>query len=125
MKFLIDMNLSPRWVEVFESGGWACRHWVDEGPATASDREIMDHARLKGFVVVTHDLDFSAILAATQARGPSVVQIRAQNLDPLVLGDRVVRAVRQQTSALQAGALLAIRDDVWRVRVLPLSAPEA
>jgi predicted nuclease of predicted toxin-antitoxin system len=70
-------------------------------------------------------MDFSAILAATQARGPSVVQIRAQNLDPRVLGDRVVKAVRQQTSALQAGALLAVRDDVWQVRILPLSAPAA
>ena len=121
MKFLIDMNLSPRWVEAFRSAGWSCHHWMNEGPPTASDREIMAFARDRGFIVITHDLDFSAILAATQALGPSVVQIRADNLDPRVLGTHVLRAVSQQEVALRAGALLAVRGDSSRIRVLPLS----
>ena len=33
-----------------------------------------------GFVVITNDLDFSAILAAGAVDGPSVVQIRTQDL---------------------------------------------
>ena len=73
-------------------------------------------------IVVTHDLDFSAILAATQALGPSVVQIRADNLNPRVLGAHVIRAVSQQAAALQAGALLAVRADSSRVRILPLTS---
>ena len=122
MKFLDDMNLSPRWVEEFHAAGWTCRHWKDVGPLTVCDREIMAFAREQGFIVVTHDLDFSAILAATQALGPSVVQIRADNLDPRVLGAHVIRAVSQQAVALQTGALLAVRSDSSSVRVLPLTS---
>jgi predicted nuclease of predicted toxin-antitoxin system len=120
MKFLFDMNLSPRWVAVFESAGLPAVHWAEIGAPTASDREIMSHARAHGWVVVTHDLDFTAILAATQARGPSVVQIRARNLDPSILGPVVVRAVAQERDALHTGALLAVRGESARLRLLPL-----
>lgn len=34
-------------------------------------------ARLVAF---THDLDFSALLAATQATGPSIIQVRAEDV---------------------------------------------
>ncbi len=33
-------------------------------------------------VVLTHDLDFGAMLAATGARGPSVVAVRIQDVRP-------------------------------------------
>jgi predicted nuclease of predicted toxin-antitoxin system len=31
MKLLIDMNLSPLWVEVFEQYGWEALHWSTNG----------------------------------------------------------------------------------------------
>ena len=31
MKILIDMNLSPRWVEVFDDEGWESAHWSTIG----------------------------------------------------------------------------------------------
>jgi predicted nuclease of predicted toxin-antitoxin system len=37
----------------------------------------MAYALANNFVVLTHDLDFGTILAATQGNKPSVVQIRA------------------------------------------------
>jgi len=42
----------------------------------------MAYASVNGYVVLTHDLDFSAILAATQGEKPSVVQIRADDVSP-------------------------------------------
>jgi predicted nuclease of predicted toxin-antitoxin system len=42
----------------------------------------MAWAKGNGFTVITNDLDFSAILASTRGEGPSVVQIRAQDLSP-------------------------------------------
>jgi len=38
------------------------------------------YTRTNGYVVFTHDLDFSAILAATHDDKPSVVQIRAEDV---------------------------------------------
>ncbi len=42
----------------------------------------MDWARPSGYVVFTHDLDFGALLAASHAGGPSVIQVRAQDVLP-------------------------------------------
>ena len=38
--------------------------------------EILSWTLANGFVLLTHDLDFSAILAATSETAPSVVQLR-------------------------------------------------
>jgi predicted nuclease of predicted toxin-antitoxin system len=51
----------------------------------AADIEIMAYAAKHDYVVLTHDLDFSAILAATQGTKPSVVQIRSDNLSPAAI----------------------------------------
>ncbi len=58
MKLLIDMNLSPAWVEVFEQQGWQAFHWSTVGDPRATDKFIMGWARENGYVVFTHDLDF-------------------------------------------------------------------
>ena len=72
MKLLLDMNLSPTWVRFMEENGFEAVHWSTTGEPTATDAVIMAWARDRGFVVVTHDLDFSALLASTEALGPSV-----------------------------------------------------
>ncbi|MFN0051417.1 MAG: DUF5615 family PIN-like protein [Planctomycetales bacterium] len=67
MKYLIDMNLSPRWCAVLQFEGWDSVHWSQIGRMSAPDHEIMQWALSNGRVVLTHDLDFGAMLAATQA----------------------------------------------------------
>ncbi len=61
---LIDMNLSPRWIPLLVAAGFAAEHWSNLGPADAADPDLMAIARERGMVVLTHDLDFGAILAA-------------------------------------------------------------
>lgn len=90
------------------------------GRGDAPDAEIMMLAAERGYVVLTHDLDFGAILAATNGERPSVVQIRAEDVSPAVIGSRVVAALRQVESELDAGALLTIDADRTRLRLLPL-----
>ena len=80
----------------------------------------MTFARLNGYVVLTHDLDFGAILAATQGTKPSVVQIRSENVAPQAIGQPVVGALLQMTAELERGALLTIDPSRARLRVLPL-----
>lgn len=82
--------------------------------------EIMRYARDYEYVVVSHDLDFSAILASTHAHGPSVVQVRTQD----VLSPTFVRllqvAIGQFAAELLAGAILVIDADTASARILPL-----
>lgn len=85
----------------------------------ATDPQIMLYARTNNYVVLTHDLDFSAILAANHGTKPSVVQIRAEDVNPEVIGKQVISALRQMASELEAGALLTIDQNRTRLRVLP------
>jgi predicted nuclease of predicted toxin-antitoxin system len=71
-------------------------------------------------VVLTHDLDFGAILAATKGAKPSVVQLRADNLSPEAIGALTVSAIRQASQHLTQGALLSIDATRIRLRLLPL-----
>ncbi len=52
----------------------------------------MDYARANDYIVLTHDLDFGTILAATRGTGPSVVQIRNQDVSPDIIGVQVLSA---------------------------------
>ena len=74
------MNLSPGWVERLVNHGFEAVHWSTIGAETAPDVEILTWANEHHFVIITNDLDFSAILAAGAVDGPSVVQVRTQDL---------------------------------------------
>ena len=93
MRLLIDLNLSPEWVGVLAEAGFHAVHWSVIGSAGAPDQEILAWAGLHGHVILTHDLDFGAILAATQAKFPSVLQVRSQDVNPHHLKDVVISAL--------------------------------
>lgn len=120
MKLLIDMNLSPDWVSTLVRANFEAVHWSKLGDVKASDRQIAAFAKSNDYVVLTHDLDFSSILAATGGEKPSVVQIRSDNTSPEAIGKIVVTALRQMASELDAGALLTIDPKRARLRLLPL-----
>ena len=120
MKLLIDMNLSPRWVRTLAEAGIEAEHWSNIGEAKAADVAIMRFARDHGYIVLTHDLDFSAILAATQGEKPSVVQIRSEDVSPEGVGKPVIDALRQTSDQLDEGALLTVDPGRARLRLLPL-----
>lgn len=71
MKLLVDMNLSPQWVEFLQGHGFDTIHWSTVGNPRASDKTIIEWAREDTRVVLTHDLDFSRVLALTRASGPA------------------------------------------------------
>ncbi len=121
MKFLIDMNLSPRWRGVLQAEGWESVHWSQVGIPSAPDHEVMRWALGQQRIVLTHDLDYGAMLAATRASGPSVVQVRTQDVRPQTLAPLLIPILRQYENELIAGALLIADEVKSRVRLLPLS----
>ncbi len=120
MKILIDVNLSPKWVAVLEEAGRQAIHWYRVGPQNAPDHEILSYAKSKGYVVFTHDLDFGAMLAATKADCPSVIQVRTQDVSPQHLAPLVLSALNQFEGYLEEGALVTVDEKKSRVRILPL-----
>jgi predicted nuclease of predicted toxin-antitoxin system len=120
VKLLVDMNLSPGWVTLLQDAGWLAIHWSSVGDPKATDRAILDWAEVNGYVVFTHDLDFGTMLALTHRKGPSVLQVRDENILPDRNRNVVVAALRQYESDLKAGALVVVEPNRNRVRILPL-----
>jgi predicted nuclease of predicted toxin-antitoxin system len=114
MRLLIDMNLSPSWAAALVEAGHEAVHWSRIGAPNASDRQLMDWAAANDHVVVTADLDFSAILAALRTRKPSVIQIRPGLLTPEAIGAKVVETLRTLAADLAGGALVSV--DAERAR---------
>ena len=126
MRFLIDMNLSPSWVSFLEKAGFKAVHWSSVGAADATDRVLMHRAGAHDDIVLTNDLDFSAILAAIQRRKPSVIQIRADLLSPTAIGGALLRAVAQTDRELADGAERGMRKSGFRFFApIPLSILES
>ncbi|MDY6825138.1 MAG: DUF5615 family PIN-like protein [Thermodesulfobacteriota bacterium] len=109
MKFLIDMNLSPQWVSVFENAGWEAQHWSFIGKPNAPDQEIFEYVKSNGYVLFTHDLDFGTILAATNTDFSSVIQIRIQDVTPEHLSGYIISATHHFEKHLEAGALMSLK----------------
>jgi predicted nuclease of predicted toxin-antitoxin system len=120
MKLLIDMNLSPLWVDFFSASHIEAVHWSAIGAADTPDNEIMDYAINHDFVVFTHDLDFGFLLAVTHAGKPSVIQIRTDDLFPDSTAALVVSALQQLAADIEQGALVTIGPNKTRVSLLPL-----
>jgi predicted nuclease of predicted toxin-antitoxin system len=120
MKLLIDMNLSPAWMQCFSKHDIHAVHWQELGAVTASDGTIMEYARTHDCIVFTHDMDFGTLLALTQAVAPSVIQVRTQDVTPDHLESLVMAALRQFWHELEQGAILVIDEQRSRVRMLPL-----
>ncbi len=120
MKVVIDMNLSPDWVTVFIQAGYDAVHWSTIGDPRASDKTIMAWAAANRCIVFTHDLDFGAILATTQADTPSVIQLRSQDILPDTAANPILAALQQFSTELEMGALITIDETRTRARVLPI-----
>ncbi len=121
MKILIDMNLAPRWVQFFLNVDLQATHWSEVGKGNAPDHEIFEYARKHAYIVFTNDLDFGAILAASHLNKPSVIQIRADDTRPEVVGTMVLSALWQVKDELAQGALVTIEPSRTRLRILPLT----
>ena|SRR6266850_1486153 len=120
MKILVDMNLSPSWVGFLVANGFEAVHWSNVGNPGAEDAVLLASARKDGRVVFTHDMDFSALIALAGVDGPSVIQIRTQDVLPEHVGEKIVAVLRDHADALNQGAIVTVDDRASRVRVLPI-----
>lgn len=120
VKILVDMNLSPDWMPILQKEGWSAAHWSTVGRATDPDSAIMAWALANGHLVLTHDLDFATVLALTHATGPSVVQLRADDVLASQLPSLIIAAIKQHESDQAAGAVVVVDEAKSRVRILPI-----
>jgi len=102
------------------SGAYSLQLGSTIGSLNAPDHEVLLWAKANGHMLFTHDLDFGAILAATEAEGPSVIQIRAQDISPDNPKNLLLNTLNKFAKSLLQGALISVDEEKSRVRLLPL-----
>jgi predicted nuclease of predicted toxin-antitoxin system len=108
-------------IGLLRRSGFAVERVTDILNARSSDLEILAAARASEAVLLTHDQDFSSILASSGATGPSLVNLRTVSLDPEFLAGCVARALHEAAVAIASGAVVTVEDGGIRIRRLPIS----
>jgi predicted nuclease of predicted toxin-antitoxin system len=67
-RILLDQGMPRGAAILLRNAGWQVVHTGDIGLSRATDRQIVEYARENGFVVVTLDADFHAIIAVENGR---------------------------------------------------------
>lgn len=119
-RFLADMNLSPITVEDLRREGYDVIRVSDLLPADAPDSEILELARQREAVVITQDLDFSALLALSGYDRPSLITLRLTNTDPHLVSERLKQVFVQVEQRLNDGCAVTVDDANIRIRKLPI-----
>jgi predicted nuclease of predicted toxin-antitoxin system len=122
MRFLADMGISPRTVEFLRVLGHDAIHLHEEKLDQLPDRGVLAKALNEGRVILTHDLDFGELMAASGGKLPSVIIFRLRNMRPERVNAYLEQAIVQHETALERGAIIAVTERQIRVRLLPLSA---
>jgi len=120
IRFLANMNISPKSVDALRRQGWDILRVSELLPLNASDQEILDLDRQEGRVVVTQDLDFSTLLALGGYNRPGLITLRLSVSDPDAVTEKLQEVVPQFEESLQEGSVVTIEDVAVRVRKLPI-----
>jgi predicted nuclease of predicted toxin-antitoxin system len=121
VRALLDNNLSPRLVPLLAAAGWDVEHVGSLGLERAHDTTVLATAREAGWVLISADTDFGALLAASRATAPSVVLVRrvsGRRAD--ALARLLVANLPPLAADLDAGSVVVIGDENVRVRRLPI-----
>ena len=121
MNILADVNVSAEVVVLPRAAGCEVQRVPAVMNARASDIEIIARARGEGSVVLSHDQDFTAILAVTGATMPSLVNLRVSYVDAERLARSIAAVLHATEDDLAAGAIVTIDDRGARVRRLPVA----
>ena len=120
MKFLADMCVPLRAVEWLRKRNHDVAHARDLTLGKASDSEIFLKADIEGRIVLTFDLDFGEIAAASGNKLPSVVTLRLHNTNTTHVIERLETALDSAADALEKGAIVIVEESRIRIRRLPI-----
>lgn len=120
MKLLVDVNISRHVVARLRADGLDAIRSSEIMDPRAPDEEIIAAACRMSAVVISHDQDFTAILARTGATQPSLVNVRVSYVDVERLARTIAAVVRATARDLAEGAIVTVDDAGVRVHRLPV-----
>ncbi len=121
MKFLLDMGLARSSALWLRTQGFDAVHLREQNLQRLSDALIIEKALAENRIILTHDLDFTRIVALSREQAPSVVTFRLSNMRAEQVNLRLEDLLTRFSDVLSAGALISVTDQAVRVRSLPVT----
>ena len=120
MKFLLDVGISVKVAEFLEAIGHHPIHLWSIGLEKLRDADIILKARKENRILLTHDLDFPDLIAASQAQLPNIIVFRLRNMRPENVISHLEAILKNHSTILQKGAIVTVTEGKLRVRKLPI-----
>lgn len=120
MKFLADMGISWRVVAGLRASGHDAVHLQEQDLGRLADKDILNKAVAEGRILLTHDLDFGELLAASGSKLPSVIVFRLSDMRADNVYEHISKLIALQTDTLKKGAICSVTDKKVRARILPI-----
>ncbi|MCK7576905.1 MAG: DUF5615 family PIN-like protein [Chromatiales bacterium] len=121
IRIVLDQGLPRGTASHLRREGWDVVHVAEIGMSRATDQEILDYARRENRVCVTLDADFHALLVLGSERSPSVVRIRIEGLQAIVMAELLIRIRHHIQAAAEQGGLITVNETQVRIRRLPVN----
>jgi predicted nuclease of predicted toxin-antitoxin system len=120
MRFLADANIAARVVAWLRESGHDVWYGPEAGLERLSDAQLFERAALEARIVLTFDLDFGEILAAS-AGSVSVITFRLRLRRAEHMISRLGQVLATSGDVFDQGRVIVIAEDGrHRVRPLPL-----
>lgn len=120
MNFLVDMGVSPLTVKKLKEVGYNAVHLSEQGLMRMPDSQIVAKAKEESRIILTFDLDFTDLLAASKDNLPSVIIFRLKKTLPAFVNSRLFTVLSKCSKPLEGGAIIIVEDYRYRIRHLPL-----
>ncbi|MFQ5676422.1 MAG: DUF5615 family PIN-like protein [bacterium] len=120
LSFIADIHISPLTIHQLNQAGYHVTRITDFLPPNASDDEIVELAQNKKAVIITQDLDFSAIIAQGGERTPSVISLRVGDARPQFISQLLLKVLPKIEKDLSDGAIVSLDDHNLHIRKLPV-----
>ena len=114
------MGISPNTVAFLADLGHDAVHLREQKLERLPDPEVLKKARVENRILLTHDLDFGELVAASGERLPSVVVFRLRNMHPTRVNHYLQGIVTEYRDSLEEGVIVSVSEGQIRSRPLPV-----
>jgi predicted nuclease of predicted toxin-antitoxin system len=120
LKFFADECISPSTVTFLIKLGYKAVHAEDAKMSAAKDTEILNYTAQKDMILITQDLDFSALLALSGSSHPGVITLRLKFPSPENVNNSLKRLLDSQRENQIKGSMIILEETKIRFRSIPI-----
>jgi predicted nuclease of predicted toxin-antitoxin system len=125
LRFLVDNALSPKLAEGLRQAGHDAVHLREIGRQSAPDSEVLARAVEEDRIIISSDMDFGDLIAASELTRPSVIlfrRVERRTNSRLGLLLKNLAAIRVD---LERGSIVILESSRIRIRPLPIGKKDS